>query len=101
MYPITQSLMVSIYPREKRGMALAIISMITVVAPIVGPIAGGWITDSYSWRWIFFINVPIGLFAGALVLVQMGKRMEQLRIERIDWVGVATDRKSTRLNSSH
>jgi DHA2 family multidrug resistance protein len=58
MYPITQSLMVSIYPREKRGMALAIISMITVVAPIVGPVAGGWITDSYSWRWIFFINVP-------------------------------------------
>ncbi|MGH8152345.1 MAG: DHA2 family efflux MFS transporter permease subunit, partial [Rhodanobacteraceae bacterium] len=61
MYPITQSLMVSIYPREKRGMALAIISMITVVAPIVGPVAGGWITDSYSWRWIFFINVPIGI----------------------------------------
>ncbi|HET7222989.1 MAG TPA: MFS transporter, partial [Rhodanobacteraceae bacterium] len=65
MYPITQSLMVSIYPRDKRGMALAIISMITVVAPIVGPVAGGWITDSYSWRWIFFINVPIGLLAGA------------------------------------
>src|SRR3546814_13380092 len=64
----------------------------TVVAPIVGPIAGGWITDSYSWRWIFFINVPIGLFAGALVLVQMGKRMEQLRIERIDWVGVEIGR---------
>ncbi|MBS0383533.1 MAG: DHA2 family efflux MFS transporter permease subunit [Proteobacteria bacterium] len=90
MYPITQSLMVSIYPREKRGMALAIISMITVVAPIVGPVAGGWITDSYSWRWIFFINVPIGLFAGSVVLAQMGKRVEQLRRARIDWVGVVT-----------
>jgi DHA2 family multidrug resistance protein len=90
MYPITQSLMVSIYPREKRGMALAIISMITVVAPIVGPVAGGWITDSYSWRWIFFINVPIGLFAGAVVAAQLGKRVEQLRRARIDWVGLAT-----------
>ncbi len=90
MYPITQSLMVSIYPREKRGMALAIIAMITVVAPIVGPVAGGWITDSYSWRWIFFINVPIGLFAGSMVIAQMGKRLEQLRVERIDWVGVVT-----------
>ena len=90
MYPITQSLMVSIYPREKRAMALAIISMITVVAPIVGPVAGGWITDSYSWRWIFFINVPIGLLAGGLALGQMRGRIEQLRRERIDWVGAAT-----------
>lgn len=90
MYPITQSLMVSIYPREKRGMALAIISMITVVAPIVGPVAGGWITDSYSWRWIFFINVPIGIFAASVVAAQMGKRVEQLRRARIDWVGLVT-----------
>ncbi len=90
MYPITQSLMVSIYPSEKRGMALAVIAMITVVAPIVGPIAGGWITDSYSWRWIFFINVPIGLFAASVVMAQMGKKFEQLRRARIDWVGIAT-----------
>src|SRR5690348_127122 len=90
MYPITQSLMVSIYPREKRGMALAIISMITVVAPIVGPVAGGWITDSYSWRWIFFINVPIGIFAGFIVLAQMGKRTERLVMARIDWIGLGT-----------
>ncbi|MGH8184447.1 MAG: DHA2 family efflux MFS transporter permease subunit [Rhodanobacteraceae bacterium] len=90
MYPITQSLMVSIYPREKRGMALAIISMITVVAPIVGPVAGGWITDSYSWRWIFFINIPIGIFAAGVVAAQMGKRIEQLRRARVDWVGLIT-----------
>ncbi len=90
MYPITQSLMVSIYPRDKRGMALAIISMITVVAPIVGPVAGGWITDSYSWRWIFFINVPIGIFAAVVVMAQMGKRIENLLRTRIDWVGLVT-----------
>ncbi|HET7561084.1 MAG TPA: DHA2 family efflux MFS transporter permease subunit [Rhodanobacteraceae bacterium] len=90
MYPITQSLMVSIYPRDKRGMALAIIAMITVVAPIVGPVAGGWITDSYSWRWIFFINVPIGLFAAGAVFVQMGRKIERLVKARIDWVGLIT-----------
>ena len=90
MYPITQSLMVSIYPSEKRGMALAVIAMITVVAPIVGPIAGGWITDSYSWRWIFFINVPIGLFTASVVMAQMGKKVEKLLRVRIDWVGMVT-----------
>jgi len=90
MYPITQSLMVSIYPRDQRGMALAIISMITVVAPIAGPLLGGWITDSYSWRWIFFINVPFGLFAGLVAWLQMRGRLEALRKSRIDWVGVAT-----------
>ncbi|EIL94397.1 EmrB/QacA subfamily drug resistance transporter [Rhodanobacter sp. 115] len=53
MYPITQSLMIGIYPNHKRGMALALLSMVAVVAPIAGPILGGWITDNYSWPWIF------------------------------------------------
>src|SRR3546814_1435435 len=60
MYPITQSLLIGIYPPAKRGMALALLAMVTVVAPIAGPILGGWITDNYSWPWIFFINVQIG-----------------------------------------
>lgn len=90
MYPITQSLMVEIYPRDKRGVALSIIAMITVVAPIIGPVLGGWITDSYSWRWIFFINVPLGVAASAMVWGQLRARIETLVRERIDWVGVAT-----------
>ncbi|MGH8112061.1 MAG: DHA2 family efflux MFS transporter permease subunit [Rhodanobacteraceae bacterium] len=89
MYPITQSLMVQIYPREKMGVALAIISMITVVAPIVGPVLGGYITDSYSWRWIFLINVPIGIFSAALVWSQLHERVEKLVREHIDWIGAA------------
>lgn len=67
MYPITQSLLVSIYPREKRGQALALLGMIIVVAPIAGPILGGWITDDYSWEWIFLINVPLGIIASSIV----------------------------------
>ena len=90
MYPITQSLMVEIYPRDKRGVALSIIAMITVVAPIIGPVLGGWITDSYSWRWIFLINVPFGVLASVLVFLQLGPRIEKLVRERIDWVGVIT-----------
>ncbi len=48
-------------------MALALLAMVTVVAPIAGPILGGWITDNYSWPWIFFINVPIGIFASVVI----------------------------------
>ncbi|MGH8748975.1 MAG: DHA2 family efflux MFS transporter permease subunit [Burkholderiales bacterium] len=90
MYPLTQSLLVSIYPAEKRGMALAILAMVTVVAPIAGPVLGGWITGDYSWQWIFFINVPIGIFAGLTVAAQLRGRAEQIDKPRIDWVGLIT-----------
>ena len=90
MYPLTQSLLVSIYPPEKRGMALAILAMVTVVAPIAGPMLGGWITGSYSWEWIFFINIPIGIFAAAVVATQLRGRPEDIDKPRIDWVGLIT-----------
>ena len=64
--PLSQSLLLNNYPPEKRGMALAFWSMTIVVAPICGPILGGWISDNIHWGWIFFINVPIGL---AVVLI--------------------------------
>ena len=51
------------FPPAKRGAAMATFGMGVVVAPIIGPVLGGWITDSYSWRWIFYINVPIGIVA--------------------------------------
>ncbi len=90
MYPLTQSLLVSIYPNEKRAMGLSILSMVTVVAPIVGPVLGGWITEDFSWEWIFFINVPIGIFASSLVGAQLGARPERTERPRIDYVGLAT-----------
>ena len=90
MYPITQSLLVSIYPREKRGQALALLAMITVVAPIAGPILGGWITDNYSWEWIFLINVPLGVIAAAIVGGQLRHRVEQVEKPKMDYVGLVT-----------
>lgn len=64
MIPLSQSLMLASYPKEKASMALAFWSMTILVGPIAGPLLGGWISDNYSWSWIFYINVPIGLIAG-------------------------------------
>src|SRR3546814_11559941 len=58
MIPGSQALLLSLFPPAKKGVALAIWSMTTLVAPICGPILGGYISDNYSWPWIFFINIP-------------------------------------------
>lgn len=90
LYPMTQTLLIAVYPPAKRGMALALLAMVTVVAPIAGPILGGWITDSYSWPWIFFINVPIGLFAAAVVRQQMSTRPVVTSRQPMDYIGLLT-----------
>jgi len=90
LYPMTQTLLIAVYPPAKRGMALALLAMVTVVAPIAGPILGGWITDSYSWPWIFFINVPIGLFAAAVVRQQMRTRPVVTSRQPMDYIGLLT-----------
>ncbi len=64
MIPLSQSLMLTSYPKTKAGMALAMWSMTILIGPIAGPLLGGWISDNYSWSWIFYINVPVGLLAG-------------------------------------
>ncbi len=63
MAPISQAILMESFPSSKQGIAQAVFGLGVVVAPVVGPVMGGWLTDSYSWRWIFYINVPIGLFA--------------------------------------
>jgi DHA2 family multidrug resistance protein len=90
MYPVTQALLISIYPPHKRGQAIALLAMVTVVAPIAGPILGGWITDNYSWEWIFFINIPIGIFSSIVVGRQMKDRPVTLQNPKMDYIGLAT-----------
>ena len=90
LYPMTQTLLIAVYPPARRGMALALLAMVTVVAPIAGPILGGWITDSYSWPWIFFINVPIGVFAVMVVRSQLAKRPVVTSRQPMDYVGLIT-----------
>jgi MFS transporter, DHA2 family, multidrug resistance protein len=66
LQPISQAILVESFPEEKQGAAMAFYGMGVVVAPVVGPMLGGWITDNYSWRWIFLINIPIGILSIAL-----------------------------------
>lgn len=61
LQPISQAILMDSFPRHKQGMAMAVYGMGVVAAPTIGPTVGGWITDSYSWRWIFFINIPVGI----------------------------------------
>lgn len=69
LQPVSQAILVESFEQEQQGMAMAVYGMGVVVAPIIGPTLGGWITDNYSWRWIFFINIPVGIFA--LLLTSM------------------------------
>jgi DHA2 family multidrug resistance protein len=63
MQPLSQAIMLESFPPHERGQAMALWGLGIVVAPIFGPVIGGWLTDNYSWRWVFYINVPVGVFA--------------------------------------
>jgi DHA2 family multidrug resistance protein len=63
LQPSSQGVLLDAFPVEKQGMAMTLFGFAALVAPVIGPTLGGWITDSYSWRWVFFINVPVGLLA--------------------------------------
>src|SRR5271165_3514755 len=63
MQPISQAILVESFPKEKQGMAMAVYGMGVVAAPVIGPTLGGWITDNFSWGWIFFINLPVGILS--------------------------------------
>jgi DHA2 family multidrug resistance protein len=89
MIPLSQSLLLAIYPPHKKGTALALWSMTTLVAPICGPIFGGWITDNISWPWIFYINVPVGLLCASIAWERLRSRETKTVKLPIDTVGLA------------
>jgi DHA2 family multidrug resistance protein len=88
MIPLSQALIIKSFPPEKRGMALGIWAMTTIVAPIMGPVIGGWLTDSYSWRWVFYINIPFALLC-AYLIAWLFKGRDNVRVKKpIDKVGL-------------
>ena len=88
MVSLALSLLLANYPKERQGVALALWAMTVVIAPVLGPILGGWITDNYSWPWIFYINVPIGLMAGIVTWFLLRKRESKIARSPIDAVGL-------------
>lgn len=88
LIPLSQSLIVTCNPPESRGSALGYWGMIVIVAPILGPIIGGYLTQEYSWPWIFYINVPIGLFAAATTWAFLKDKESQIIRNPIDWTGL-------------
>src|SRR5712691_8870452 len=66
LIPLSQAIMLETFPEEERGMAMALYSMGVTVAPTVGPVLGGWLTDTYSWPWVFYVNVPAGILGISL-----------------------------------
>jgi MFS transporter, DHA2 family, multidrug resistance protein len=93
LQPISQAILVESFPKHKQGMAMAIYGMGVVVAPIIGPTLGGWITDNFSWRWIFFINIPVGILSLLMtgLLISDPHYLQRLDLRkklRIDYIGL-------------
>ncbi|WP_321873534.1 DHA2 family efflux MFS transporter permease subunit [Burkholderia ubonensis] len=89
MIPLSQALLLASYPRAKAPMALALWAMTTLIAPVAGPILGGWISDNYSWPWIFYVNIPVGIAAAIATWMIYRKRESVVRRAPIDGVGLA------------
>ena len=88
MIPLSQTLLLASYPAAKAGTAMAMWAMTVLVAPVAGPLLGGWITDNISWPWIFYINIPVGLFAAALTWSIYHKRDPGPRKLPLDVIGL-------------
>lgn len=89
MLPVSQAIMMESFPVEKRGMAMSIFALGVVTAPVIGPLLGGWLTDNFSWNWIFFINLPFGLLAAILsnMFIEDPPYARKKGLQKIDYVG--------------
>ena len=88
LVPMSQSVLLDSYPKEKHGSAMAMWGVGVMVGPILGPTLGGWLTEYYNWRWVFYINVPIGIvtFLGLSAFLSESRR----QLISFDWMGFAT-----------
>ena len=93
MQPMAQAIMADSFEPQKRGQAFALYGLVAVLAPSIGPTLGGWITDNFSWRWIFFINIPVGILAFILVTRMVDDppwiKPDRSRLRNMDYMGLA------------
>jgi DHA2 family multidrug resistance protein len=89
LIPLSQAVLLSSYPKARANMALALWAMTATVGPIAGPVLGGWITDNYSWSWIFYVNIPVGFIAAGATWLIYRKRDTPTKKLPIDAVGLA------------
>jgi len=90
LQPLSQSILLETFPPEKRGVAMAVFALGVVVAPVLGPTLGGWLTDTYSWRWAFYINIPVGIFAIFMIsrYVEDPSYIKNARPGKFDGIGL-------------
>jgi DHA2 family multidrug resistance protein len=90
MMPLSQAILMETFPAEEQGMAMAVWGLGMMLAPILGPVLGGWITENYSWRWIFYLNLPVGTLAFLLItLILVDPPYIKRALTRIDWPGLS------------
>jgi DHA2 family multidrug resistance protein len=90
LVPLSQSVLLDAYPQEQQGQAMAVFGLGVMLGPILGPTLGGWLTDSYSWRWVFYVNVPFGVLCALGLLLFLGRRTDRPLARRLDWFGFST-----------
>jgi MFS transporter, DHA2 family, multidrug resistance protein len=90
LQPLSQAILLESFPPQKRGMAMAVFALGVVVAPVLGPTLGGWLTDTYSWRWAFYINIPVGVFAVFMIsrYVQDPQYVKDAHPGKFDGIGL-------------
>jgi DHA2 family multidrug resistance protein len=89
MIPLSQTVLLTIYPKERQGFAMALFAIGVVVGPVLGPVIGGWLTENYTWRYVFYINGPLGIidFLGMMIFLSDSPRNA---VQKFDWFGFAT-----------
>src|SRR5271170_1681127 len=89
LVPLSQSVLFTIYPKERHGFAMALFGFGVMVGPVLGPVLGGWLTQNYSWRYVFYINLPIGLL-GLIGMIAFLPDTPRRVGEKLDWFGFGT-----------
>jgi DHA2 family multidrug resistance protein len=89
LVPLSQTMLLGSYPRERQGFAMALFGIGVMIGPVLGPVLGGWLTENYSWRWVFYINLPIGILDLIGIMIFLPE-MPKNANAKLDWFGFGT-----------